>query len=91
MKNGAESPRLWKLRAAFREWPGAQPVSLLNRQHSKTTGSLYPSQRSQGAHSGNGVQDLDARVMVAVERRHCARTPSRDRVCRVGKPYPEVG
>src|SRR6266702_8069101 len=53
-------------------------------------GSLYPSQRSQGTHSGDGVQDLDARIVVAVERRHCARTPSRDRVCRVGKPYPEV-
>jgi hypothetical protein len=55
------------------------------------TGSLYPSQWSQGAYSGDGVQDLDAGVMVAVERRHCARTPSRDRICRVGKPYPEVG
>ena len=54
-------------------------------------GSLYPSQRSQGTHSGDGVQDLDARIVVAVERRHCGRTPSRDRVCRVGKPYPEVG
>jgi hypothetical protein len=28
--------------------------------------------------------------MVAVERRYVARTPSFDRVCRVGKPDPEV-
>src|SRR5206468_1415169 len=59
--------------------------------HLRRPGSLYPSQRSQGTHSGDGVQDLDARIVVAVERRHCGRTPSRDRVCRVGKPYPEVG
>src|SRR5438094_5554362 len=60
------------------------------KTHSKATGSLYPTQWSQGVCKVVGVQNLYARVMVAVERRHCARTPSRDRVCWVGKPYPEV-
>ncbi len=48
---------------------------------------------TQGSFSGwktVGVQDLYARAVIAVERRHCARTPSRDRVCRVGKPYSKV-
>ncbi len=76
--------------SALFEWPGTQPVSLSKDAH-KAAGSLYPSQRSQGAHSGDGVQDLDARVMVAVEWRYCARAPSRDCGCRVGKPYPDVG
>src|SRR5437667_2806534 len=63
----------------------------LKRRHRKATGSLYPSQWSQGICKVGGVQDLYACVVVAVKRRHCARAPSRDRVCRVGKPYPEVG
>ncbi len=37
-----------------------------------------------------GIQHLDARLVVAVERRHCARTSGVDRVCGVGKPHPEV-
>jgi hypothetical protein len=47
-------------------------------------------QRSVVSREITGIQDLYARVMVAVERRYVARTPSCDRVCRVGKPDPEV-
>ena len=37
-----------------------------------------------------GIQDLYPRVMVAVERRYCTRATGLNRVCRVGKPDPEV-
>jgi hypothetical protein len=33
-----------------------------------------------------GVQHLYARVVVAIERRHCARTPGPDRLCRISEP-----
>src|SRR5438128_4187177 len=56
----------------------------------QVTGSLDSTQGSVCNWKVAGVQDLYARVVVAVERRHGARAPSRDRVCRVGKPYPEV-
>ena len=36
------------------------------------------------------VQDLNARVMIAVERRHGGRTSRVARLCRVGKPQPEM-
>src|SRR6266540_436090 len=38
-----------------------------------------------------GVQHLDTRLVVSVERRHCAGASGFDRVCRVGKPHPEMG
>ena len=56
----------------------------------QATGSLDSTQGSVCNWKVAGVQDLYACVVVAVERRHGARAPSRDRVCRVGKPYPEV-
>src|SRR5437879_3904067 len=52
------------------------PLDILEstKHHSKATGSLYPTQWSQGVCKVVGVQDLYARVVVAVERRHHLQT-----------------
>ena len=36
------------------------------------------------------VQDLNARVMIAVERRHGGRTSRVARLCWIGKPEPQM-
>jgi hypothetical protein len=51
---------------------------------------LNPTQGSVGNWKVARVQDLNARVMVAVEGRHRGRTPRIPRLCRVGKPQPEM-
>ena len=69
------------------------PVSYADvvRKQDATSISLNPLQWSVSIRKVPSFQYLNTGFMIAIEWRHCVRTPGIDRIPWVGEPQPEVG